>query len=71
MLRRYAKLDTTVFDRWGMAVIKLAQQRGIKCNLDVIELPYYLLDDIKIDTRGLSFSRTEQIRRIIDKRSDC
>ncbi len=70
MLRRYARLNTTIFDRWGMAVIKLAQQRGIKCNLDVIELSYYLLDDIKIDTCGLSFSRTEQIRCIIDK-SDC
>lgn len=65
MLRRQARLSTTTFDSWGLALIKLAHQRGIQCNLNVIELPYQLLDDIRIDTSGLIFPKAEQIRSII------
>lgn len=68
LLRRYASLDPVTLDSWGLAVVKLAQQRGITCNLNVIELPYQLLDDTRIDTNGLFFSRTEQIRSIIDEK---
>ena len=66
MLRCYARLSPTTFDSWGLAVIKLAQQRGIQCNLNVIELPYQLLDDIRIDTSGLTFPKAEQIHSIIN-----
>ena len=68
ILRRYARLSPTTFDSWGLAVIKLAQQRGIQCNLNVIELPYQLLDDIRIDTSGLVFPKAEQILSIISKK---
>ena len=68
MLRRYARLSPTTFDSWGLAVIKLAQQRGIQCNLNVIELPYQLLDNIRIDTSGLIFPKAEQILSIISKK---
>ena len=64
-LRRYGRLSPTTFDSWGLAVIKLAQQRGIQCNLNVIELPYQLLDDIRIDTSGLVFPKAEQIYAIM------
>ena len=68
MLRRYAKIDPKPFDSWGLAAIKLARQRGIQCNLNVIELPYHLLDDIRIDASGLTFPKAEQIRSIIDEK---
>lgn len=68
MLRRYARLSPTTFDSWGLAAIKLAHQRGIRCNLNVIELPYQFLDDIRIDTSGLTFSKAEQIRSIIGEK---
>ena len=64
-LRRYGRLSPTTFDSWGLAVIKLAQQRGIQCHLNVIELPYQLLDDIRIDTSGLVFPKAEQIHSIM------
>lgn len=68
MLRRYARLNPTTFDSWGLAAIKLAHQRGIQCNLNVIELPYHLLDDNRIETSGLTFPKTAQIRSIIDEK---
>ena len=68
MLRRYARLSPTTFDSWGLAVIKLAQQRGIRCNLNVIELPYQRLDDIRIDTSELVFPKAEQIHSIISEK---
>ena len=68
MLRRYARLSPTTFDSWGLAVLKLAQQRGIRCSLNVIELPYQLLDDIRIDTSGLIFPKAEQIHSIISEK---
>ena len=68
ILRRYARLSPRVFDSWGLAVVKLAQRRGLKCNLNVIELPYQLLDDIKIDASGLFFPKAEQVRSIIDEK---
>ncbi len=68
MLRRYARLSPTTFDSWGLAAIKLAHQRGIQCNLNVIELPYQFLDDIRIDTSGLTFPKAEQIRSIIGEK---
>lgn len=68
MLRRYAPISPTTFDSWGLTAIKLAQQRGIQCNLNVIELPYHLLDDNRIETSGLTFPKTAQIRSIIDEK---
>ncbi len=68
MLRRYARLNPRTFDSWGMAAVKLAQRRGIQCHIDVIELPYQLLDDIRVDTRGLIFPKAEQIRSIIGEK---
>ncbi len=67
-LRRYARLSPMSFDSWGLAVVKLASQREMSCDLNVRELPQQLLDDIKIDTSGLIFPRTEQIRDIINKK---
>jgi len=68
ILRRYASLGSTTLDSWGLAVVKLAQQRGMSCNLNVIELPYQCLDCVRVDTSGLIFPRTEQIRSIIEEK---
>lgn len=68
-LRRYARLNAIVFDSWGLAVVKLAQRRGLACNINVIELPHQSLDDVRVDTSGLVFPREVQIRSIIDSAS--
>ena len=64
-LRR--KIDTA-YGRQFLLKIELAQQRGIQCYLNVIKLPYQLLDDIRIDTSGLTFPKAEQILSIISKK---
>ena len=61
MLRRQARLSVTTLDSWGLTVIKLARQRGIECNLNVIELPLSLLDDFRIDTSGLVLPAAEKL----------
>lgn len=65
MLRHYARINPITFDSWGLAVVKLAKRRELSCDLNVIELPQNLLDDIKINTSGLIFPRVEQIHFII------
>lgn len=48
--RRYKKLlGVNYFDDFGLALIKLAQERGMKCTLNVAELPWHLLDDDPIN----------------------
>lgn len=47
-IRRYDKkcgFASDYIDHWTLALLKLAKERGMKCNLDVIELPLYVLDD--------------------------
>lgn len=67
MLRRYGRLDQTLFDGWGAALVNLARQREIECRLDVIELPCHLLDDSRIDASRVVFPWAGQIRAIIQK----
>lgn len=66
VLRHYGKLNAVTFDSWGLAVIKLALRRGIACDMKVIELPYHLLDDRRINASGWIFPRAEQIDFILN-----
>ncbi|MDE7254421.1 MAG: hypothetical protein K2O32_15980 [Acetatifactor sp.] len=63
-LRRQAKIHCVTIDSSGLAVIKLASQRGIVCHLDVIELPQSLLDDERIDTSNLVLPIADKINAI-------
>ncbi len=48
--RRQTKLaGATFFEGSALAFIKLAQERGMKCTLNVAELPWHLLDDDPIN----------------------
>lgn len=38
----------TIFDMISLAMIKLANRRGIKYNLNLIEIPFFLLEDCSI-----------------------
>lgn len=67
ILRRQARIMATVIDGWGLALVKLAKQRGISCDLNVIELPQHLLDDARIDTSGLVLPMEEQIHDVLRK----
>lgn len=67
MLRRQARLDVTTLDSWGLTVIKLARQRGMECNLNVIELPQSLLDDVRIDTSGLVLPAADKINAVLQE----
>ena len=63
-LRRQAKISPVTIDSWGLAVIKLARQRGISCHLNVIELPQSLLDDEKLDTSNLVLPIADKINAL-------
>lgn len=69
VLRRQGRIMAVIIDSWGLAVIKLAQQRGISCSLDVIELPQQLLDNIRIDTSGLILPMADKINSILHEKS--
>ncbi|MDE6641472.1 MAG: hypothetical protein K2K63_13210 [Acetatifactor sp.] len=60
-------LDVITLDSWGLTVIKLARQRGIECNLNVIELPQSLLDDVRIDTSGLVLPAADKINAVLQE----
>ncbi len=64
LLRRQARICPVTIDSWGLAVIKLADRRGMACGLNVIELPWELLDDDRIDTSGLVLPITDKIDAI-------
>ncbi len=64
VLRRQAKISPATIDTWGLAVIKLASQRGIVCHLDVIELPQSLLDDDRLDTSNLVLPIADKINAL-------
>lgn len=68
-LRRQGKIMAVTVDSWGLAVIKLARQRGISCDLDVIELPQLLLDDARIDPRGLTLPMADKIHSVLNENS--
>lgn len=63
-LRRQARISPVTIDSRGLAVIKLAGQRGIVCHLDVIELPQSLLDDERLDTSHLVLPIADKINAI-------
>lgn len=74
VLRRQGRIWAVALDSWGLAVIKLARQRGISCNLNVIELPQQLLDDEQIDTRGLILPMADKIHSVLEDENaigDC
>ncbi len=65
MLRRQGRHCATILDSWGLALIQLARRRGMTCNLNVIELPWKLLDDEPADKTGLSLPFEAELREII------
>lgn len=64
LLRRQARICPTTIDSWGLAVIKLANWRGIACNLKVIELPQELLDDNRLDVSDLVLPIADKINKL-------
>ncbi|MDE6016353.1 MAG: hypothetical protein K2H41_11770 [Acetatifactor sp.] len=69
LLMTFRKNPTTI-DSWGLAVIKLANQRGIACYLNVIELPQSLLDDNRLDTSNLVLPIADKINAVLHERID-
>lgn len=67
VLRRQGKIYAVTLDDCSLVMIKLAQRRGISCNLNVIELPQQYLDDIRIDTSGLFLPMVDEINSILHK----
>lgn len=68
LLRRQAKVAMpTEFDSDGLALIKLAQDRGMTCNLDVRELPQHLLDDDPVNEEEWRLPEDHELRKIIMK----
>lgn len=49
-LRKDAPYGATIIDTFGLALVKLAYRRGLRCNLKVMELPLDLLDDTRIES---------------------
>lgn len=70
LLRRQARIDPITIDSWGLAVIKLANQRGIACHLNVIELPQSLLDDNRLDTSNLVLPIADKINAVLSDYSE-
>ena len=64
LLRRQARISPVTIDTRGLALIKLASQRGIVCHLDVIELPQSLLDDDRLDTSNLVLPIADKINAL-------
>lgn len=69
VLRHQGKIWAITIDGCGLAVIKLAQRRGISCDLNVIELPQQYLDDARVDTSGLFLPMADEINSIICEKS--
>lgn len=64
--RRQAKTFPAVcFDDWGLAIIKLAKQRGMTCNLNVVELPYHLLDNEPIDKEKWKLPEDRELEKML------
>lgn len=68
ILRRQGSRCSTILDSRGLALIQLALRRGMTCNLNVIELPWELLDDEPADKAGLSLPFEDELQEIIQKR---
>ena len=64
LLRRQARISPVTIDTRGLALIKLASQRGIVCHLDVIELPQSLLDDDRLNTSNLVLPIADKINAL-------
>ena len=67
-LRRQGSHTAVIIDSWGLALIKLARQRGLTCNLNVMELPWKLLDDEPADKTGLSLPLEAELQAIIQEK---
>lgn len=66
MLRRQAKAATpTEFDSHGLALIILAKERGMTCNLNVRELPQHLLDDIPVNEEEWQLPKDPEVDKIL------
>lgn len=65
ILRRQGSHCAAILDSRGLALIQLARRRGMTCNLNVIELPWELLDDEPADKMGLSLPFEDEFQEII------
>lgn len=68
-LRRQGRSCRTILDSWGLAAIRLAQYRGMGCGVQVIELPWELLDDTPAGAEELALPMAEEIRAIIREKT--
>ncbi|MDE7431138.1 MAG: hypothetical protein K2N34_04385 [Lachnospiraceae bacterium] len=65
-LRRQASVAMpTYFDEWGLALIKLAMQRGMVCKLNVIELPLDLFDVLPVNEEEWKLPKDEELEKIL------
>lgn len=65
-LRRQARISPAVyFDDYGLTLIKLAKERGMSCNLNVIELPQHLLDDSPINEEEWKLPEDREVEKIL------
>lgn len=65
-LRSQAKISQAVyFDNFGLALIKLAKERGMSCSLNVIELPQHLLDDSPINEEEWKLPEDKEVEKIL------
>lgn len=65
VLRRQGRHNPCILDGWGLALVRLARQRGMTCKVKVIELPWELLEDTPVETAGLALPFEETVREII------
>lgn len=65
-LRKQASVAMPIyFDEWGLALIKLAMQRGMVCKLNVIELPLDLFDDLPVNEAEWKLPKDEELEKIL------
>lgn len=64
--RRHSNLmGVNYFDNYGLALIKLAQERGLECTLNVAELPWSLLDDVPINEDEWQLPKDNKLEKLL------
>lgn len=67
-LRRQGARCPAPVDSQGLAVVRLAQQRGMACGVGAFELPWQLLDDTPADSAGLVLPYEAEVQKILEEK---
>lgn len=70
VLRRQGRHNPCILDSWGLALVRLARQRGMTCKVKVLELPWELLEDVPAETAGLILPWEKEVREIIQQKKE-